>query len=99
MQHIGVSRQRVLAACKLLSNQARFNILTALVAARKKDKELCVNEIASTIDMSQSATSHQLALLEAHGAVVAHRMGKTTCYDLADSPLSRDIEKIIDVFI
>ena len=91
-------RQRVLSACKILSNQARYNILSALVTAQKKSKELCVSEIADAIDMSQSATSHQLALLEAHGVVKGNRMGKTTCYDLADSPLSKDIEKIIHAF-
>jgi DNA-binding transcriptional ArsR family regulator len=95
--HKSRTQRGVLQACKILSNPARYQILRLLFAARAAKKEICVGEIAQAIGMSQSATSHQLALLEAHGIVVGEKMGQTTCYDLTDSPLANDIEKIIHI--
>ena len=88
----------VLTACRILANPTRHNILSLLVAARSEKKELCVNEIGGAIGASQSATSHQLALLEAYGVVEGVRMGQTTCYDLTNAPLTKTIEKIIRIF-
>lgn len=90
-------RKDITRACKILANDARYQILAALLKARKEKKELCVNEISELIRMSQSATSHQLALLEAYGVIVGTKMGQTTCYDLTDSPLMKDIERIIRI--
>lgn len=104
--YTGIGRKRVqqggrgsaIAVCKILSNAARFRIVSALITAKRAKKELCVNNLASAVGASQSATSHQLALLEAHGVVVKRRMGQTICYDLAASAIAKDIECIIGVF-
>lgn len=83
---------------KVLSNPARFNILRALLSAREKRTEMCVNEIAEAVKVSQSLASHQLARLEARGLVCSSRMGQTTCYKVCDSPLMRRAVKIIEQF-
>lgn len=88
----GISR-----ACKILASDVRYRIVSTLLEARRVNKELCVNEIAHTVRLSQSATSHQLALLEAYGVVHGMRMGQETCYDLFDSSLTKDIERIIRI--
>lgn len=92
------TKGHAVAACRLLANVTRFQILSALIAAQRAGNELCVSEIASAVSASQSATSHQLALLEAHGVVMKKRMGQTVCYNLASSLISKDIESIIRTF-
>jgi len=85
---------RTASLFKVLASPARVRMLRALFHAREKDNELCVYEIASAAGLSQSATSHQLTLLEARGIVFGERMGQTTCYHLADSSTTRDIEAV-----
>lgn len=76
---------------KLLSDPTRLRIITLLIA----NKKLCVNEIADLAGSSQSATSHQLAKLEASEIVVSFRMGQTMCYEIKNSNLTKEIKKTI----
>lgn len=85
-------------ACKILSSPTRYAIISALLKAHRARKEICVNEIAEEIGLSQSATSHQLALLEARGVVTGMKMGQMTCYELVKSDVTNRIEKIIRMF-
>jgi DNA-binding transcriptional ArsR family regulator len=80
---------------RILSNSARFKILKFLICNPKKD--VCVKEIAQDIKASQSATSHQLALLEASDLIRGERMGQNVCYFLTGSPLVKVISRIIKV--
>ena len=64
---------------KVLGDPTRVRILAALAAA-----ELCVCDLRTLLGMSQSATSHQLALLRAARLVQARREGKTVYYRLDD---------------
>jgi ArsR family transcriptional regulator, lead/cadmium/zinc/bismuth-responsive transcriptional repressor len=64
---------------KALSDQTRIRILFAL-----KQQELCVCDIAYTLEMTQSAISHQLKLLRDHDLVRTRRDGKSIFYRLAD---------------
>ncbi|HAP43727.1 MAG: hypothetical protein A2087_13705 [Spirochaetes bacterium GWD1_61_31] len=64
---------------KLLSDPTRLRLLTALSTG-----ELCVCDLCVTLDMNQSAISHQLALLRHSSLVQARRDGKTVYYSLAD---------------
>lgn len=89
--------ENLLKACKVLGSHARMNILTLLIRVRNGRKEICVTEIAKATSMSQSAASHQLALLEAHGIIAGTRRGQTRCYLLTNTRLTKDIEKIIRV--
>jgi ArsR family transcriptional regulator, lead/cadmium/zinc/bismuth-responsive transcriptional repressor len=64
---------------KIFSDPTRLRILKALSGA-----ELCVCDIGAVLGLSQSAVSHQLALLRAARLVSYRREGKTIYYSLAD---------------
>ncbi len=64
---------------KLFGDSTRIRILFCLFAS-----EMCVCDIATMLGMSQSAISHQLALLKRSKLVSARREGKTVFYGLAD---------------
>ena len=65
----------------LLSDPSRVRVLFALLEAG----ELCVCDLAETVDMSTSALSHALRLLRTAGVVVNRRDGRMMRYRLADS--------------
>jgi len=64
---------------KYFSDSTRIRILFSL-----KKKELCVNEIAETLNMTTSAISHQLKFLKTGKLVKSRREGKLIFYSLAD---------------
>ena len=64
---------------KLFGDSTRIKILYCLFA-----NEMCVCDIATLLQMSQSAISHQLAVLKRSKLVSARREGKTVFYALAD---------------
>ena len=86
------SAESAISILKILSNKNRYAIMKTLLSAKR---DLCVHELSGAIGISQSATSHQLAYLEARGVVKGVRMGKTMCYEPTDSPLTKKVEKII----
>src|SRR5690554_7099587 len=65
---------------KTLSDPTRIKILYLL-----NDKALTVTEIHTTLNMSQTAVSHQLKVLRDINLVKAKRDGKNIYYSLADS--------------
>jgi len=65
---------------KMFSDPSRVKILYLL-----KGKEICVNHIASALDMSVSAVSHQLRLLRSGGLVRYIKEGKNCYYALDDN--------------
>lgn len=64
---------------KVLGDPTRIRILHAIT-----ETELCVQEIADQLEMSQSAISHQLRILKQTALVKFRRDGKTIYYSLAD---------------
>jgi DNA-binding transcriptional ArsR family regulator len=64
---------------KVLGDTTRVRILDALSRA-----ELCVADIAQTIGLSESAVSHQLALLRNTRLVRTRRDGRQIFYTLDD---------------
>lgn len=64
---------------KVFGDPTRIRILYALSI-----EELCVQDIADKLDMSQSAISHQLRILKQMSLVKFRRDGKTLYYSLAD---------------
>ena len=85
---------RAVTVAKILGSETRVKILTLLIDAR--NTEICVKNIAETIHLSHSATSHQLAKLNDHGIVRPSREGQTMCYCLTDSDLTQDIIAILN---
>lgn len=79
---------------RLLSDPTRLKILKLLFSERR---DFCVNEIADHIGATHSATSHQLAKLEAYNIVECYRDGKTICYERCDNPRTRLIQQLFDV--
>ena len=65
---------------KVFGDSTRVRILFVLFEA-----EMCVCDIAQLLGMSQSAISHQLAVLKKAKLVKYRREGKTVFYSLADS--------------
>ncbi|MBR4887998.1 MAG: helix-turn-helix transcriptional regulator [Clostridia bacterium] len=64
---------------KVFGDSTRIKILYVLF-----ESEMCVCDIAETLDMSISAISHQLRVLKNSRLVSFRREGKTIIYSLAD---------------
>lgn len=64
---------------KVFGDSTRIRILFVLVGG-----ELCVCDIADTLNMTQSAISHQLKILKQNHLVNSRRDGKSIYYFLAD---------------
>lgn len=64
---------------KVFGDSTRIRILYVL-----SQSEMCVCDIASLLQMGQSAISHQLRVLKQMRLVKSRRDGKTVFYSLAD---------------
>jgi ArsR family transcriptional regulator, lead/cadmium/zinc/bismuth-responsive transcriptional repressor len=64
---------------KVFADATRLRIIGALAVG-----ELCVCDIGAVLGLSQSAVSHQLAVLRSSRLVAYRREGKTVFYRLAD---------------
>ena len=64
---------------KVFGDPTRIRILAIL-----SKQELCVQDIADSLSMTQSAISHQLRILKQSALVKFRRDGKTIYYSLAD---------------
>ena len=67
----------------VFSDETRLRILFALL-----EKHMCVMHLAEAISASQSAVSHQLAILRRENIVKSQRIGKTIVYSVADEHIS-----------
>jgi DNA-binding transcriptional ArsR family regulator len=81
---------------KMISNEHRLSILILLYTEKR---DLCVNEIAATVGISQSLASHQLSSLGMAGIVEAHRMGQTICYQPAGNEYAQRVFKVVENII
>ena len=71
---------RLAATFSVLSDPTRVRMISALA-----ERELCVHELAQALQMTQSAVSHQLALLREMGLVMNTKSGRHVYYALDDS--------------
>ena len=76
---------------KTLGDKTRLKIVFALSAC-----ELCVCDIASVCNLSESATSHQLKILRMLKIVKFRKEGKIIYYSLADEHVNSIIKQSID---
>ena len=60
-------------------DMSRLRIMNVLARG-----EICVGDLATTLDMTQSAVSHQLKVLKASRLVKSRRDGKQILYSLDD---------------
>ena len=73
---------------KVVGDETRMKILCTLAV-----RELCVNDIAESVEMTKSAVSHQLRMLKQEGLVKARRDGRNMFYSLDD----QHIVDILDI--
>jgi len=64
---------------KVMSDKTRLKILVELLGG-----SMCVMHISERVGMSQSATSHQLAILRKADLVRVKRNGKSIVYSISD---------------
>ncbi|AVT83651.1 ArsR/SmtB family transcription factor [Rhodopseudomonas palustris] len=80
-----------LAAIRCLANNTRFRILTLI-----PHKGIAVENIASALNMTSSAVSHQLALLRRHEIVTATKRGRNIIYRMnGESVRGKLVQKIL----
>ena len=72
-------QEQIAELFKGFADPTRVQILSRLVAG-----EMCVNDIAQAVELSQSAVSHQLRLLKQMHLIKYRREGKNILYSLAD---------------
>lgn len=73
---------------KVFSDSTRLKIINALI-----DAELCVCDIASIVESSPSAVSHQLRLLRQTKLIKFKKIGKVVYYSLDDDHIKEIFEK------
>lgn len=75
----------------VLGDRSRFKIMKFLI----RKKEMCVSELAEVLNVSISAVSQHLRILEMSGLVSCRRDGQMMCY----SPriYNRQVQKIISL--
>ena len=76
---------------KVMGDETRLKILVTLL-----NKELCVNEIAECIEMSQSSVSHQLKTLRISKLIKSRRDGKMIYYSLDDEHIKTILDMAIE---
>lgn len=73
---------------KVFADSTRMKIIYALM-----ENELCVCDIASIVQTTQSAISHQLRLLKQAKLVKFRKEGKVVYYSLDDEHISQIVKK------
>lgn len=82
------SFEKLASFYSLFSDPTRLSIICLLCK-----HELCVNDIATILEISQSRVSHQLAILRSADIVTYSRKGKQILYSLTDNHI-KDIFKM-----
>ncbi|MBM6614958.1 winged helix-turn-helix transcriptional regulator [Desemzia sp. RIT804] len=83
--------QEISKIFKIISDPTRLSILFLL-----QYKELSVKNIAASLDMEQSAISHQLQTLKKSRLVKSKREGKSMLYSLDDSHVFSVLEQVLN---
>jgi DNA-binding transcriptional ArsR family regulator len=81
--------RRMAAVFKVLADSSRCRLVAAIIEAG----ELCVCDLAATVEMSESNVSHHLRVLRADGLVHARRSGRMVFY----SPDDAHIRLLLDI--
>lgn len=76
---------------KVLSDPTRIRILYAI-----SKHEICVNDIAKILNMTQSAVSHQLKNLKQAKLISSRREGQTMYYRLSDDHVHLIFNQALD---
>lgn len=93
MQIAPETMQQLATLFKGFDNPTRIHILSLLI-----EGERCVGEIADTMNLTQSAVSHQLRILKAMKLIKNRRDGKNLFYSLADDHVRCILQTGLDYF-
>lgn len=75
-----------------LGDPGRFNIFRLLMDYH----DICVTDVANIFDITVSAASQQLRVLERLGLAVKIRMGQMVCYEINQkNPIARQLVKLL----
>ena len=82
---------RLIHAMQLLGDSTRYKIFKLMLS----DREMCVSEIADSLDISASAVSQHFRNFEMLGLVDKQRYGQKICYALKKGDvLVDDLKKL-----
>jgi len=90
-----INYDKYVTIAKILSNPNRMGILILLSEAKTN---LCVNQIAETLKISQPVASQSLGYLSARGVIEGIKIGNTTCYIPLKTPYAQSVFSIIKTF-
>lgn len=76
---------------KVMGDGTRIQLLWAL-----EESEMCVGDLASLLNMTKSAVSHQLKVLRSAKLVRAQKKGKNVFYALDDEHVKIVLEKALE---
>ncbi|MDA3845021.1 MAG: metalloregulator ArsR/SmtB family transcription factor [Vallitaleaceae bacterium] len=76
---------------KVFGDTTRIKILSLLL-----ESELCVHDIATLLNMEQSAISHQLRVLRQNKLVKVRKEGKSSHYTILDNHVYKIITQGLD---
>ena|SRR3989344_2778266 len=76
-----------------LGDPGRFRIFKLLI----KNHDICVSDIADVFDITISAASQQLKILERVGLVERMKMGQMVCYEVKDNSITKYIVGLLKV--
>ena len=76
---------------QLLGDNTRIGILSIL-----DDNEVCVSDIASILDMTKSAISHQLKVLKNAGFLSCQKRGKEVFYSFSNEYVKKIFELAVE---
>ena len=94
---VAIAKTKMLPDKELTSISSIFKVLSDPTRAKivwiLDQHEMCVCDLAATLDMTKSAISHQLRALREANLVINRREGKNVFYSLADDHIKQIFEK------
>ena len=79
---------------KVFGDSTRLRILCVLM-----EQEICVADLADTLEMTQSAISHQLRKLREFGVVKCRREGKEVYYRAAEATKTKLLHDALEALM
>lgn len=79
---------------KLLADHSRYRAIALLLRTRSG---MSVGDIAESLGMSHSTTSHLLAVLHEKDIVSYHRRGREMRYEIAKNQLAKRVARLIQL--
>lgn len=90
--NLSTQEEHLVSAMQALGDKTRFKMFKILLS----NQQMCVSEIANTLDVSVPAVSQHFRIFELIGLVDKQRHGQRICYALKDeNALVRELIRII----